>query len=313
MARSFSPVAQLRALRALIRLIRYVQPDLVHGHMPISGFLARVAGWWCGVPCIAYTCHGFLFNQPGSLRRRTLSFLLEWVAGQVTDRYMTVSQAEARDARRWRIHRLAQGIGNGRDPDQYRPDAVARADIRRSLGIRDDQVVIIAVSRIVRHKGYPELLRAMEKVPEAVLLVVGDRLPSDHGDTMEQEFAQAASVLGGRLRLLGYRHDTARLLAAADIFTLPSHFEGLPMSVIEAMLAGLPVVATDIRGPNEQIIPEDTGLLVPPGLAMPLANALTRLVLDRSLREAMGAAGRERAKAIYAEATVLKRVVALLS
>ena len=75
----------------------------------------------------------------------------------------------------------------------------------------------------------------------------------------------ADAGLGDRLRLLGYRDDVAALLAAADIFVLPSRFEGLPMSVIEAMLTGLPVVATDVRGPREQVVPEVTGLLVPPG------------------------------------------------
>ncbi|GBQ93521.1 glycosyltransferase family 4 protein [Asaia krungthepensis] len=313
MARSFSPLAQIRALRALIRLIRRLRPDLVHGHMPISGFLARVAAWWCDVPCIAYTCHGYLFNQPGSRRRRVLSFLLEWAAGQITDRYMTVSKAEARDARRLRIHPWPHAVGNGRDPALYRPDGELRRKTRNELGITDEQVVIIAVSRIVRHKGYPELLRAMENVPQAILMVVGERLASDHGDRMEHEFARASLILGDRLRLLGYRDDTASLLAAADIFTLPSHFEGLPMSVIEAMLTGLPVVATDICGPNEQVIHGETGFLVPPGLAAPLAEALTQLVHNPSLRAAQGEAGRMRACELYDEGVVLSRVVSILT
>ena len=88
-------------------------------------------------------------------------------------------------------------------------------------------------------------------MPEAELWVVGERLASDRGEDMAELLAGAG--LGGRLRLLGYRDDVAAVLAAADIFVLPSHFEGLPMSVIEAMLTGLPVVATDIRGPREQV------------------------------------------------------------
>jgi len=313
MARSYSPFAQWRALRAIVRLIRRTRPDLVHGHMPISGFLARVAAWWCDVPLIAYTCHGYLFNQPGSWRRRALSYGLEWLAGQVTDRYMTVSHAEARDARRLRIHPWPEAVGNGRDPQLYRPDEAVRRQYRQTLGLDDSQVVIIAVSRIVRHKGYPELLRAMEAVPGAVLVIVGERLASDHGDSMSVEFAEAASVLGDRLRLLGYRNDTPQLLAAADIFALPSHFEGLPMSVIEAMLTGLPVVATDIRGPNEQIVHGETGFLVSPGLAAPLADALDQLVSNPELRATMGRAGRARAVQLYDEKKVLARMVTLLS
>jgi glycosyltransferase involved in cell wall biosynthesis len=118
--------------------------------------------------------------------------------------------------------------------------------------------------------------------------------------------------LGSRLRLLGYRTDVAAVLAAADIFVLPSHFEGLPMSVIEAMLTGLPVVATNIRGPREQVAPEATGLLVPPATIIPLANALRRLVDSPATREAMGAAGRARALERYDEAEVLARTLTLL-
>src|SRR3954454_4858266 len=107
MARSLNPVAQFRALRALFRTFRTEGFDLVQGHMPISGVLARLAARVArrgGRPRIAYTCHGFLFNQPGPWWRRALSFGLEFAAGRITDTYLTVSTEEAGDARRLRIH-----------------------------------------------------------------------------------------------------------------------------------------------------------------------------------------------------------------
>ncbi|MBR0653982.1 glycosyltransferase family 4 protein [Plastoroseomonas arctica] len=305
MARSLSPVAQWRAYRALLSLFRAERPDMVHAHMPISGFLARMAAWRAGVPRIAYTCHGFLFNQPGPWWRRGLSFGLEWLAGRVTDRFLTVSAEEAADARRLHIHAGAEAVLNGRDPAVFRPDPAARAALRAELGAADGDCVVIAVSRLVRHKGYPELLRAMEAVPDATLWVVGERLPSDHGQSLDADFARAEAALGPRLKRLGYRHDVARLLAAADVFTLPSHFEGLPMSIIEAMLTGLPVVATDVRGPREQVVAEETGLLVPPAQDAPLAAALARLAADPALRARMGEAGRQRARALFDEAKVI--------
>jgi glycosyltransferase involved in cell wall biosynthesis len=309
LARSLSPRAQFRAFRALVRLIRAEQPDLVHAHMPISGFLARLAARVAGVPCVAYTCHGFLFNQPGPWPRRAAAFAMEWIGGRLTDIAMTVSTEEAADARRLFISRRAVGIGNGRDPARFRPDAAARARIRAELGVADDRVVVIAVSRLVRHKGYPELLAAMRDV-DAELWIVGERLPSDHGADLEPVFA--ACGLGARLRRLGYREDIPALLAAADIFTLPSHFEGLPMSVIEAMLTGLPVVATDIGGPREQVVAEHTGLLVPPRQSAPLAAALRRLAADPALRAQYGAAGLARALELYDEARVVARTLDLL-
>lgn len=313
LARSFSPVAQARALWALVRLIRREKPDLVHAHMPISGILARVAAKLCGVPCIAYTCHGFLFNQPGSKAKRLLAKLLEWGCGSITDIYMTVSDEEAADSRRLHIHPHPIAIGNGRESTIFHPDAQAHQRIRAELGTAPQAVVIIVVSRLVRHKGYPELLAAMQDVPDAELWIVGERLPSDHGMALDTPLAEARKTLGTRLKCLGYRSDIPALLAAADIFTLPSHFEGLPMSIIEAMMAGLPVVATDIRGPREQVIDGQTGLLVPAASVAPLAHALRQLVRQPALRHSMGAAGRQRALTRYEERTVLAHTVRLLT
>ena len=153
--------------------------------------------------------------------------------------------------------------------------------------------MVVAVSRLVRHKGYPELLAAMAQLPEAELWVVGARL----AQRPRRRSGPGAGRRPARLRRLGYRTDIPAILAAADIFVLPSHFEGLPMSVIEAMLTGLPVVATAIRGPREQVVDGVTGLLVPPATVAPLAAALAlrRLAADPAERAAMGEAGRLRA------------------
>jgi glycosyltransferase involved in cell wall biosynthesis len=309
--RRVSPLAHIRAFRSLVEILRAEKPDIVHAHMPISGFLTRLAAWRAGVPVIAYTCHGFLFNhRDTSLPRRVLSFLMEWLAARVTDIFLTVSEAEAEDARRLGISRCAVAVRNGRNPALFRPNPAARTRIRAALGVPEDRVVVIAVSRLVWHKGYPELAQAMASVPDAELWVVGERLASDRGADMVGVL-QAAG-LGERLRLLGYREDIPDLMAAADIFTLPSRFEGLPMSVIEAMLAGLPVVATDVRGPDEQVEHEVTGLKVRPGEAVALGAALKRLAVDPDLRRRLGDAGRMRALQCYDEAKVLARTLDLL-
>ncbi len=311
LVRRVSPLAHYRAFRALVSILRAEKPDLVHAHMPISGFLARLAARAAGVPKVAYTCHGFLFNHRSSSRlRRALSFVMEWTAARVTDVFLTVSEAEAADARRLGIARHAQAVRNGRDPAVFRPDPAARARIRAGMGVTEDQVVIIAVSRLVWHKGYPELAAAMRSLPGTELWVVGERLSSDRGADMVALLHNAG--LGQRLRLLGYREDIPALLAAADIFTLPSRFEGLPMSVIEAMLTGLPVVATRVRGPDEQVVDHETGLKVTAGDAAGLAAALARLADDPALRAAMGEAGRRRALDLYDEAKVTARTLDLL-
>jgi glycosyltransferase involved in cell wall biosynthesis len=150
----------------------------------------------------------------------------------------------------------------------------------------------------------------MRSVPEAELWIVGERLDSDRGADMAALLRDAG--LDCRLRMLGYRTDVPALLAAADIFTLPSRFEGLPMSVIEAMLTGIPVVASNVRGPAEQVIDGETGFSVAAGDAAALGLALRKLVHDPELRDRMGKAGRERALNRYDEAKVLSRTLDLL-
>ncbi len=167
-------------------------------------------------------------------------------------------------------------------------------------------MVVTAVSRLVRHKGYPELLAAMRDVP-AELWVVGERLPSDHGENMEPYFANAG--LGPRLRRLGYRTDVAAVLTASDIFVLPSHFEGLPMSVIEAMLCALPVVATNIRGPANRLSRKKPACWYRPPRSPPWLTALRRLATNPQARAHMGAAGRARAVAVYDERKVIARTL----
>ncbi|QNT78123.1 glycosyltransferase family 4 protein [Entomobacter blattae] len=312
LSRSYSPWRNIQAFMALVQLMRKEKPDIVHAHMPISGILARWAAKLTGVPVIAYTGHGFLFNQPGPCFRRALSFVLEWLTGKITDIYFTVSSEEAEQARRFYIHRHTRAIGNGRDPHCFHPDIFARRDIRKQLQVKDDDVVVVMVSRLVRHKGYPELFAAMQHVPEALLWIVGEKLPSDHGEDLTEVFVDAEKTLGKRLRLLGYRNDVPAVLAAADIFVLPSLFEGLPMSVIEAMLTGLPVVASDIKGCRQLVKNGVTGLLVPPGDSAGLANALNELVQSSQKRNTMGLAGLKEAFMRYNEKNILKNTASRL-
>jgi glycosyltransferase involved in cell wall biosynthesis len=308
--RRLSPAGNWRALRALVRLLRTEKPDLVHAHMPISGFLGRLAARIAGVPTVAYTCHGFLFNQPGGAARRGAGLAMEFLGARFTDIFTTVSTSDAADASRLHIWRDPVIVGNGRDPAVFRPDPAARARLRAETNTPDDAVVVVAVSRLVGDKGYAELAAAMRDVPATILWVVGERLASDRGEDIA-EMLDAAG-LGNRLRRLGYRRDVQSVLAAADIFALPSYHEALPMSVIEAMLTGLPVVATDINGPREQVEHGTTGLLVAARQSAPLAAALARLANDPALRAAMGAAGRTRAMALYDESRVVGRLLDLL-
>ena len=316
-SRSFNVFSHIGGYRRMRRLIRQEGFDLVHVHTPVAALVGRAAAWRAGTPHIAYTAHGFYFHDRMPAVKRRLFIALEWLAGRVTQTLFTQAEEDAETARRLKLCRgaLVQAIGNGVDPERFAPDdsGETRARIRQALDEPDDRIVIMMTGRLVAEKGYPELIEAMRTV-DASLWIVGDRLASDHAASIDEavNIAQTDPGLQRRIRFLGYRPDVPDLLRAADIFTLPSHREGMPRSVIEAMMSGLPVVGTNIRGTREEVVPEETGLLTPVADAAALAAALNRLVNDAAARRRMGAAGRDRALALYDEARVIDRQLTLL-
>jgi glycosyltransferase involved in cell wall biosynthesis len=317
-ARSYNLLRHIGTYRKLVALFRREAFDIVHVHTPVAALIGRLAAARAGVPCIVYTAHGFYFHDHMPSAKRLAHIALEWLGGRSTHVLFTQAREDAETARRLHLTRarVIEAIGNGVDPARFAPPADPaghRARIRGSLNTPDGTVVIAVVGRLVAEKGYPELFEAMAGL-DAELWVVGERLASDHASTIDESLARMESdpALAKRIRLLGYRGDVADLLHAADIFTLPSHREGMPRSIIEAMFCGLPVVATDIRGSREEVVPDETGALVPVQDAPALAEALGRLIRDPALRAAQGAAGRARALGEFDEARVVAHQLALL-
>lgn len=309
--RSFNLLRHSGSARRLKALMQRERFDIVHVHTPIAALIGRWAAWRAGVPRIVYTAHGFYFHERMAWPKRAAFVALEWLGGRLTDVLFTQAEEDAATARRLG---LAKGpisaIGNGVDPARFHPakDAAERRQLRAELGAGDGDTVILMVGRLVAEKGYVELIEALKSV-EARLWVAGERLDSDHAGPIDAALRAAESdpVLKRRVRFLGYRGDVPALMRAADIYTLPSHREGMPRSVIEAMMTGLPVVGTDIRGTREEVVDGETGTLVPVNDAKALAAGLARLAGDAELRTAWGAKGRERALALYREDFVIAR------
>ena len=312
LVRSVDPIRNMRSGIALRKFFARENFDLVHVHTPAAAFVGRMAAARAGVPRIVYTAHGFYFHENMPFPKRQAHIAAEWLAGRATHTLFTQSEEDAETARRLNLCRTGDvaAIGNGSDPDMFKPaeDPAARTRLRAAIGTPDDRVVILMAGRLVAEKGYGELIAAMCHV-DAELWAVGARLSSDHasgiGDAIKDITDDPA--LSERIRFLGYRQDMADLMRAADIFTLPSHREGMPRSIIEAMLTGLPVVATDIRGSREEVVASETGLLVPVKNANALADALQSLARDPARRAAMGQAGLARARRLYDEKLVIAR------
>lgn len=315
-ARSYDLARHARTVKALRTLFQRERFDVVHVHTPVAAMVGRYAAWRAGVPKIVYTAHGFYFHEHMPLPLRAAHVGLEFLGGRVTDMLFTQAEEDAETAQRLGLCRTGRvhAIGNGVDTARFKPvDPAARARLRAQLRTPDDAVVIAMIGRLVAEKGYVELFEAM-RGNDATLWVVGDRLKSDHASSISAtiDAVKRDLSLGPRIRFLGYRQDVPDILAASDIFTLPSHREGMPRSIIEAMMTGLPVVATDIRGAREEVIEGQTGFLVPVRDAAALGAALTRLAGDPALRARMGAAGRIRALDLYDERKVVRRQLELI-
>ncbi len=309
MSRSMAPHRVWRAFRALRAVLRRERFDLLHVHTPVAAAVGRAAAA-ATVPRVVYTAHGFYFHDRMPIFKRAGFIAIEWLAGRITDTLFTQSAEDAATARRLHLCRTGDvlAIGNGSDPGWFSPDPAARARVRTTLGVAQDRVVIASVGRLVAEKGFPELITAMRNV-DAELWVIGARLASDHAGPVHDALNMATTdpVLRARVSFFGQRDDVPDLLRAADVFCLASHREGMPRSIIEAMLTGLPVVATDIRGSREEVVDGATGTLVPVNNPKALAQALQALSDDACLRSRYAAAGLARARAVYDERTVIDR------
>jgi glycosyltransferase involved in cell wall biosynthesis len=276
------PQHRLVGITRLWRALRAERPAILHAHLswPFACKYGVLAAWFAHVPAIVGTAQ--LYLAPGNTRQARLMLRL-------FRRIIAVSQEVSRryaEALRVPAHRLAVVRNAIRVPPTGRtPDPALRAALVRG---RPDYVVL-TLARLHPQKGHSYLLAAAAQVPDATFVLAGD------GPLRAELQAQAHKLgVADRCVFLGDRPDVPDLLAAADVLVLPSLFEGLPVSVLEAMAAERPVVATRIGGTDEAVAHELNGLLVPPRDPTALASAIRRLQADPVLARRLAAAGRER-------------------
>ena len=274
----------LRELRGLLATV-----DVAHVHSPVLASATRLAARSlprARRPHVVTTEH----NEWSSHRLPTR--IVNALTGPLDERTWAVSD-EVRDTVwapfRSRFDVLVHGI----DPQSLTGSVAHRDETRRSLGISEDEVVSLTVANLRHNKDYPNLLAAaglaVSREPRLRFLSVGQ------GPLQAQlEALQAASDLGDRFTFLGYRRDIPELMAAADVFTLSSAHEGLPVAVMEAFAMGLPVVATAVGGVPQQVRDGAEGRVVPPGDAVALADALVDLAQHSDLRASMASAALRR-------------------
>lgn len=288
----------VQALRETLSLIRLLRPTLVHAHSSKAGFLGRLAARAAGVPAI-FTAHGWAFANGVPPGRKLLATCSEWSVSRLGYKIVTVSGADRALALRYGIAR----------PEQVH---VIRNGIKELPSIQRertwsgrDNVRLVMVGRFASQKDHSLLLQAIAAIDAPLSVgLIGDGPSRCSVQALAEELGLRDSVV-----FLGLRDDVPNILARANIFTLISKWEGFPISILEAMRAGLPVVASDVGGVSEAVVDGETGFLVPRGDVAALRQRLQQLIVDPELRERMGKAGRQRFEALFTVDRMLEQTL----
>ncbi len=275
----------------LAGLLRREKVQVVHSHMFWSSLFASPIAWTCRVPAIVETLHGTEAWRTGW----KASCFVDRAVTQFVSRHVAVCDSDVRflESKKRVPARKISVIHNGVDIGRFGVAENTRNAIRHSLGFSPSDLVLIVVARFHSGKGHRVLFDAMRQLlqtyPTLKLICLGE-------GEQESELRAVCGPFGlaDCVRFEGYQENVPEWLAAADINVLPTFYEGFPLTVLEAMACGLPTVASNVGGVPEAIEHGVSGLLVPPGDAQSLAQALARLAGDAAKRMQMGQAARKR-------------------
>lgn len=293
--RTIAPWADLVSLVRLWWLLKVQKPDLTEFSTPKAGLLGSIASLMARVPGRVYMLRGLKLESCKGLKRKIL-LLTERVAAWCSQVVLCNSESMKNEALTLgiapagKLKVLGDGSSNGVDLMRFTPGP---SDVRERLGIAADAPVVGFVGRLTEDKGIPELIEAFDailrRVPETHLLLVGwfdaaeDALSADVRKRIEKN---------PRIHCTGYTVDTAPYYRAMDLMVLPTWREGFPNAVLEAAATAIPVVTTLCTGSRDSVVPEVTGLLIPPGYPEAISEAVLKLLLNPELRLRMGAAAR---------------------
>ena len=300
--REINPYYDSLAFLKLYKLLKRGKYDLVHTHSSKPGIIGRLAAKAAGIKCIVHTVQGFAFHQHSSKVQVFLVGLLEKLAGMASHKVIFVNSKDRDVASKMKLvpnHKMVI-IHNGVDLNQFN----SGNGVKNGNGIRTNGAMVGMVARLWEQKAPQDYIAAIpkvvDKIPDAKFLVIGD-------GPLEQELKEMSDKLGIKenVQFLGWRQDINDLLKVIDVVVLPSLWEGLPVSILEAMALSKPVVATNIKGNNELVVHGQTGYLVKPGNPEEISAYVLKLLNDQPLAQKMGRLGHSRVKEKFA----LKKIV----
>ena len=308
LVRDLQPFSDLATFFSLLRIFRREKPHIVHTHTSKAGILGRWAAWFCRVPIIVHTPHGHVFWGYFKSWQTRLFILLERWTAKVTTAIVTLTPQEKEDHIRFRIgpEEKITVIHSGVDLQTFQADRYQPSETKVLLGIPPEMTVVGTVGRLTLVKGQEVLIRAASELirrGEKIFLV----LLGDGELRRDLEELSLRLDIAEFVRFLGWQPDVARVMAAFDIFCLPSRNEGMGKVLVEAMAMGKPIIASSVGGIPDIVRSGENGILVPVGDAAAWAEAIIRLCRDSEKRRRMGDAGMQMAPRYNSE-EMIKRI-----
>lgn len=309
--RNLAPVSNIKAFLQLIKLFKKEKPDCIHVHTPIAAVLSRIAGRLTGVPHIIYTLHGLYKDKP-------FIQIEKFVCRYCTDYIFTVNEEDKKYLvkNKFIAKTKIKNINSvGIDTNTFNPKKISENEkikLKQDLKL-NDKPVIGFVGRLVKIKGILELVEAFIEIKKNIdcqLLLIGSTDLGERDQTAINQAKQRIKQAGlcKDVIFAGKRDDIPLCLSIMDIFVLPSYWEGMAVSPLEAMSMELPVIASDIRGCREELTPE-TGILIPSHEVAPLVKAIELLLNNKSKAKAMGVEGRKHVQKYFSvEKSVAKQL-----
>ena len=297
--REIAPAQDARAFVQLVRLMRKEGYDVVHTYNATPGLLGRLAARVTGVPIILHHQAGWTVGEESPLLERVFFTSLEYLGALAGTRSICVSRAEALEGRRLRTapsSRLVT-ICNGIDPQPFLSvdGRAARESSRSRLGIAGDALVIGSSSRLAPDKDIESLVRSLGHLSQLLADAPTGLLIAGQGPERSRLETLASSLgVADRVRFLGFQTDIREFLAALDVFVIPTLREGLSISLLEAMAAAKPIVASSIPHNREVIEDGVTGLVVPTSNPLAIARAIARFATEPELARVCAQAARQR-------------------
>ena len=258
-------IETLKSYKEMATLLKNEYFDVIHCHTPIAGAIARYAGRKQRQKgsIIIYTTHGLYFHKHSSKKTWLVFYTIEDIMSRYCDAIITINREDFENAKKLHCKKVFYIPGVGVDIKRFRDAIVDRSTYRKALGISEDRTLILAVGELSHRKNHQIIIKALTKakIPNAVFMICGNALTNAN---TKLELEQLAKKLGVDLRLMGLRDDIPEICKCADIGVMPSTREGLGLSGIEMLAAGLPVVASNVHGIVDYIIDGVDGYLCDP-------------------------------------------------